>query len=74
MPEKVIMNQPELIYADTYKDFLNKNNLENCYPIKNMYHQCMSDNNQKFNVCDYIYSMMFICSTLEFKDFQKKKI
>ena len=73
MPEKVIMEQPKFLYADTHKEFLEKNNLQSCDSVKDMYHQCMTDTNQKFHVCDYIYSMMFICSTLEFEDSTKKK-
>ena len=73
MPEKNITEQPRFLYADNYPEFLEKNNLKTCDPIKDMYHQCMSDNDQKFHICDYIYSMMFVCSTLEFKNNENKK-
>ena len=73
MPEKIIMEQPKFLYADNHPEFLQKNNLKSCDTVKDMYHQCMIDTNQKFQVCDYIYSMMFICSTLEFEESAKKK-
>ena len=67
MEKKIIDKQPEFVYADTHEEFLQKNNLQSCYDIKTMYHDCMEQKKQQFPVCEYIYSMMFICGTLEYQ-------
>lgn len=72
MTEKLITNQPDFLYADTHQQFLQKNNIKDCYDIKKMYHQCMNQEQQKFALCHYLYNMMFICSTLEYKEQSNK--
>ena len=71
--EDIIMAQPksqklkgedEFQFADNYDEFIAKNGINNCYEIKTMFHQCM-DQKKKFSLCDYYYSMLFLCGMLE---------
>ena len=68
MSDSIITTQPTFLNAKTHSKFLKKNNISSCDDIKDMFHQCMNQLNQDFISCNYYYNMMFICTTLKYKE------
>ena len=53
-------------YANNYKDFKVKNELNNCQEVKDMYEFCRKNKNYKHHHCNYLYDMSFVCLKLKY--------